>query len=133
MRGILVRTLDQAELVKGGSFLSGIRIRKMDFALAALLLFLLVTSTFVFHVWSRLYVFRLGYEIYQQDKVSRELLEESRRLNLEIASLKSPSRLEAIARQELNLRPPRADQVVMVPVEKSPTLALASVEDPARE
>lgn len=133
MRGILVRTVDQAELVKGGSFLSTIKIRKLDFALAALLLFLLATSTFVFHVWSRLYVFRLGYQIYQLDKVKRELLEENRRLDLEIVSLKSPSRLEAIARKEINLQPPRTDQVVMVPVDKSPALALASAETPARE
>lgn len=133
MRGVLVRTLDQAEMVKAGSFLSGIRIRKMDLALVALVVFLVVTSTFVFHVWSRLYVFRLGYQIYQQDKVKREFLEENRRLNLEIAGLKAPSRLEAIARNELKLRPPRADQIVLMPADESQALALANGEGQAGE
>lgn len=114
MRAVLVRTLNRAELLDGGSSLAWLKVRKMDFALVALLIFIMATSTFVFHVWSRLYVLRLGYEIYSQDNVKKELIEENRKLEMAIASLRSPSRLERIARDELHLRPARPDQVVVV-------------------
>jgi cell division protein FtsL len=114
MRSLVIRTVDHAELVKEESLLARLNAKNLDFVLVALLIFLLVTSIFVFHVWSRLYVFRTGYEIYQQEKTKQELLEENRILTMEVASLKSPARIERIARDDLGLRSPRPEQVVMV-------------------
>ena len=127
MRSVVIRTVDHAELVGEESLLSRLNLKNLDFALVALLIFLLATSAFVFHVWSRLYVFRTGYEIYQQEKSKQELLEENRILTMEVASLKSPARLEKIARRELGLRSPRPEQVVMIHP-REPALTLTSVQ-----
>jgi cell division protein FtsL len=79
-----------------------------------LALVLLVVSLFVLFVWSRLEVINLGYRISQVDKNRKDLLRVNRELKLEIASLKSPSRLEKIGRENLNLFPPEPKQIVMV-------------------
>ena len=89
MRSLVIRTVGHAGLVKEENLLSRLNSKNLDFILVALLIFLLVTSVFVFHVWSRLYVFRTGYDIYQQEKAKQELLEENRILTMEVASLKS--------------------------------------------
>lgn len=114
MKGVVVRTADRAEFLGAGrsSFLPGFR--RLDLALFALLIFLLTTGAFVLHAWSRLHVLRLGYEIYQQENERRQLLEENRHLLMEISHLRSPARIGHIAREELGLRPPRADEVVII-------------------
>lgn len=127
MSTLVLRTMDQAEVIKGSSLATTMRLKKMDFALLALLAFLLVTSLFIFHVWSRLYAVRLGYEVFQQEKVRRELLEESKRLTLEVTGLRSPARIEKIAREELNLGPAKPEQIVLV-TQEEPELALASAD-----
>jgi cell division protein FtsL len=75
---------------------------------------LLIVTFFVLFVWSRLEVINLGYRISQVNRTQKELLRINRELKLEIASLKSPSRLEKIGREELNLFPPDPKQIVMV-------------------
>lgn len=127
MSSLVIRTMDRAVVLRGSGLATTMKLKKMDFALLALVGFLLVTSLFIFHVWSRLYVFRLGYEIVQQESARRELLEESKRLNLEITGLRSPARIEKIAREELNLRPAKPEQIVLVTPEE-PRLALASAQ-----
>ncbi len=82
--------------------------------LFALLIFLLTTGTFVLQAWSRLYILHLGYEIYQLEDERRQLLEENRRLLMEISNLRSPARIGRIAREELGLRLPKADEVVII-------------------
>ena len=79
-----------------------------------LALVLLVVSLLVLFVWSRLEVINLGYRISQVDKTQKELLRVNRELKLETSSLKSPSRLEKIGRENLNLFPPEPKQIVMV-------------------
>ena len=74
----------------------------------------LVVTFLVLFVWSRLEVINLGYRISQVDKTQKELLRVNRELKLEVASLKSPSRLEKIGRENLNLFPPDPKQIVMV-------------------
>ena len=60
----------------------------------------------LFFVWSRAQVTSLEYEMSQ--------LESTSNLRLEAASLRSPERIERVARQELHLRLPSADQVITV-------------------
>lgn len=132
MSTLVIRTMDQAEVFKGNGLATTMKLKRMDIALLALLAFLLITSLFIFHVWSRLYVFRLGYDVFQQENVRRELLEESKRLTLEITSLRSPARIEKIAREELKLRPAKPDQIVLVNPEDS-QLALVAADIPRRD
>ena len=75
---------------------------------------LLIVTFFVLFAWSRIEVINLGYRISYVGRQQKELLRENRELKLEIASLKSPSRLEKLGREELNLFPPDPQQIIMV-------------------
>lgn len=63
-------------------------------------------------VWIRLWIVRITYEINQADRVIQNTQQEIERLGVEIAQLRSPKRLEKIAREKFDLVPPKADQVV---------------------
>jgi cell division protein FtsL len=68
----------------------------------------------LFFVWSRVQVITLEYEISQLEGQLRGLQQETSNLRLEAASLGSPERIERVAREELRLRLPTADQVTTV-------------------
>ena len=73
---------------------------------------LLVVS--LFFVWSRVQVTSLEYEISQLESTLREQKQETSNLRLEAASLSNPERIERVARKELKLRLPSAEQVITV-------------------
>jgi len=77
-----------------------------------LLLFLISGS--LFYVWSRIQVIQLGYEISNALKEERALAESNKRLRLEIATLKSYTRIEKFAAEELRMTKPKPDQVIVI-------------------
>ena len=77
-----------------------------------LLLFLISGS--LFYVWSRIQVIQLGYEISNSLKEERALAESNKRLRLEIATLKSYTRIEKFAVEELRMTKPKPDQVIVI-------------------
>jgi cell division protein FtsL len=77
-----------------------------------LLLFLIGGS--LFYVWSRIQVIQLGYEISNALKEERALVELNKRLRLEIATLKSYTRIEKFAVEELRMTKPKPDQVIVI-------------------
>ena len=74
----------------------------------------LMLAVSLFFVWSRVQVTSLDYEISQLESSLRGLRQETSNLRLEAASLRSPERIERVARKELNLRLPSAEQVITV-------------------
>jgi cell division protein FtsL len=66
----------------------------------------------VFHVWSRTRVQASGYELGRLESEHRQLLSERDRLNLEVATLRSPGRLERFARERLGMAPPAPGAVM---------------------
>jgi cell division protein FtsL len=62
-------------------------------------------------VWTRLRVIDYGYQLSQASKENVRLKESNRRLRLELALLKSPSRIAQIATVELGLHPPTPEQI----------------------
>ena len=76
------------------------------------LLFLIGGS--LFYVWSRIQVIRLGYALSNALKVERTLVEANKRLRVEIATLKSYTRIEKIAVEELRMAKPKPDQVIVI-------------------
>lgn len=68
----------------------------------------------LFFVWSRLQVVHLEYDISSIEAQLRVVDQESQRLRLEAASLRSPGRIETVARNELGLRLPTPEQVITV-------------------
>ncbi len=76
-------------------------------------LFFLIGGS-LFYVWSRIQVIQLGYEISNALKEERTLTEAGKRLRLEIATLKSYTRIEKLAVEELRMAKPKPDQVIVI-------------------
>ena len=67
------------------------------------------------HVWLRLQVVHLGYVLSTTSKLQGQLEQENRELKVELATLTSPQRLEAMARSRLGMIEPERAQVVILP------------------
>jgi cell division protein FtsL len=83
------------------------------------ILFLILFLVFLiggslFYVWSRIQVIQIGYEISNALKEERALTEANKRMRLEIATLKSYTRIEKIAVEELGMGKPKPDQVIVI-------------------
>ena len=88
------------------------RKRRLTISTAAFLLLLL--SGFAY-VWCRLQVVHLGYLLSDVHRAHTRLLNDNKKLHLELARLKSPERVERIAIQKLGLKHPTKDQIVVLP------------------
>ncbi len=71
----------------------------------------LLTLVALFHVWSRVTVLDLNLQISEADGAIREAKQEGSRLRLEIASLKTPGRIEKIAKEDLGMTLPTDVQI----------------------
>jgi cell division protein FtsL len=87
-------------------------IRVFHFFAMMLLFFLLVG---IAHVWVNSTRTQMGYSLSQIKKEIGQITEYNRKLKLEIASLKSPERLENKASEEFGLRYPLPQQIVFLP------------------
>ena len=67
------------------------------------------------HVWVRLQVVRMGYVLSTTSKLQGQLEQEGRELKVELATLTSAERLEAMARKRLGLQQPEKGQVIVLP------------------
>ena len=87
------------------------RIDLFKYLMICMFVFTLVS---VFHVWSRFKLVDLNLEISEITRQLSESDQEQKRLKLEAASLKSPARIEAIAKNELGLALPTDQQIIHV-------------------
>jgi len=78
------------------------------------LLFVALFGVSLFYVWSQAQVLRATYALSRLDQTQRALTVENEKLELEIATLRSPTRLAKAAAERLNMVPPSPGQVVMV-------------------
>lgn len=66
------------------------------------------------YVWTRIRVVQQGYEVSRLSKETDELTKQKSRLEAEIAALKSPQRLEMIARDHFDMRLPKGDEIILI-------------------
>ncbi len=66
------------------------------------------------HVGSHIHMTELEYQIASELASSEQLIEEQKRLKLELATLKSPQRIESIAREKLQMVYPERQQVILL-------------------
>jgi cell division protein FtsL len=71
------------------------------------------------HTWIRLRALDLGYQIADETRQLEEFKQSERRLQIEVAFLRSPARLEREARR-LGMRVPDADEVRRVRLHATP-------------
>jgi len=68
----------------------------------------------LFYVWAHHQTISLGYEISQRSQEEQVLLKENKTLRLELAALKSPSRIESMALKELGFINPQKEHLIIV-------------------
>lgn len=95
----------------GGAELVAERHDIFKFMMICMVLFTVVS---VFHVWSRFKLIDLNLQLSEATRLVREAEQEQKRLKLEAASLRNPSRVESFAKQELNMALPTEQQVILV-------------------
>jgi len=116
------------------------------FLLSFLSLIALASACAIFYIGTHIQAVNLGYDIGQELQRKESLIEENKRLNLEIARLKSPTRIETEAKETLGLTLPKTQQVFYlsrleddsllripgaVPVETKPDKAKVKAAAPA--
>ena len=66
------------------------------------------------YVWCRVQVVQLGYMLSDAHRVHTQLLNDSKKLHLELARLKAPERVERIAIEQLGLNRPSKEKIVVL-------------------
>jgi len=69
-------------------------------------------SVALFTVWIRVQIVQAGYDISAANQEQRKLLQSHEWLKTMVASLRSPERIEQLARSKLNLRAPERHQII---------------------
>jgi cell division protein FtsL len=92
-----------------------------------IVLILLAFTCCLFYIWSRIQIVNVGYEINRELSIKEKLGEENKRLSMEVATLKSPVRLEALAKNDYHMDLPQKSQILSEPTSKilevSPAIA----------
>ena len=74
----------------------------------------LLAAVGLFSAWQRTELLRHGYQIEELQRQRAAEEETGRRLRLEIETLKSPKRIEALATGQLHLIPPTQDDAIVI-------------------
>ncbi len=73
-----------------------------------------LVSVVLFSAWQHFELLQHGYSVEQLQQERARELEINRHLRLEIETLRSPTRIERIATEQLNLVAPTSDEVVVI-------------------
>ncbi len=76
--------------------------------------FLVLLLTILIYTWSHMHITELKYKIAREIKAKESLLEENNKLKVEVSMLKSPQRVESIARGKLGMNHPDKEQVIIL-------------------
>lgn len=96
---------------RAGLDVSAHRLDIVRFLMICMVLFTIVS---IFHVWSRFRLVELNLQIGEASRQMKELEQEQKRLKLEVESLRTPARIETIAKRDLGMTAPQEHQVVVV-------------------
>ncbi|MDA8124456.1 MAG: cell division protein FtsL [Deltaproteobacteria bacterium] len=66
------------------------------------------------YVWSHIHMTELEYQIARELSSREQLVEEQTKLKVDLATLKSPGRIETIAREKLQMTYPGREQVILI-------------------
>jgi len=109
----MVKT-DSTKLTFPGHLGADLAPRRMDVVRFLMICMLLLTVVSIFHVWSRFRLIELNLQLGEASKLVKEMEQEQKRLKLEAESLKTPARIEIIAKRDLGMIVPQDQQIVLV-------------------
>lgn len=66
------------------------------------------------YVWSHIHMTELEYQIARELSSREQIMEEQMKLKVELATLRSPRRIETIAREKLQMTYPERKQVIVL-------------------
>jgi cell division protein FtsL len=66
------------------------------------------------YVWSHIHMTELEYQIARELSTGEQIKDERTKLKVELATLKSPRRIETIAREKLQMTYPERTQVILL-------------------
>ena len=66
------------------------------------------------YVWSHIHMTELEYQIARELNSREQIMEEQTKLKVELATLRSPRRIETIAREKLQMTYPERTQVILL-------------------
>ena len=66
------------------------------------------------YVWSHIHMTELEYQIARELSSREQITEEQTKLKVELATLRSPRRIETIAREKLQMTYPERTQVILL-------------------
>ena len=75
---------------------------------------ILLTLVSIFHVWSRVNLVELNLQLTDLGNQLKNQQQEQNRLKLEVASMRTPVRIETVAKGELGMALPTEQQVIIV-------------------
>jgi cell division protein FtsL len=110
--GIAKSGYDKVTIPHGGTV--ELSAHRLDIARFLMIFMVLLTVVSIFHVWSRFRLIELNLQIGDASRQMKEMEQEQKRLRLEAESLRTPARIEAIAKKELGMVMPQDNQVVQV-------------------
>ena len=116
----MIQSLTQIETARLHRIMQQQRIRtKDDFVKARFVFRLIFLMAFtgvlsLFYIGSRARVVQFGYEIDRLISQQKVLLEENRKLDLELTTLNSPERLSKIAGESLKMSLPKMEQIRVI-------------------
>lgn len=87
---------------------------RLDIVRFLMICMVLLTIVSIFHVWSRFRLVELNLQIGEAARQMKDLEQEQKRLKLEAESLRTPARIETIAKRDLGMTVPLERQVVVV-------------------
>ncbi|HUU00404.1 MAG TPA: cell division protein FtsL [Myxococcota bacterium] len=83
----------------------------------------------ILHVRTKLVAVELGYRLSRAASENKQLQAESRKLRLEVATLRNPRRLRRLAADKLGLFEPRPEQVITIGTPGHGKLAASTYND----
>lgn len=72
----------------------------------------------ILYVWSHVRMTELEYQVAKELSIKEKLIDEQRKLKVEQATLRSPQRIEAIAKEKLGMSYPESDQVIVLKLQE---------------
>jgi cell division protein FtsL len=117
-------TAAAASLSRSGT-LSRQQVRQGRILLPVLVLVGMLLGASLFYVWCRLQAVHLAYQQTRSAVLIEKLEKENEELRGEVARLKSPERIERVAREQLGLGYPSPEQIRILDLEPGPAPARA--------
>ncbi|MBF0107484.1 MAG: cell division protein FtsL [Deltaproteobacteria bacterium] len=87
---------------------------KSKLLIRLLLLGAFIVALSLFYIWSRIQIVQIGYELNDYTAEQQVLLNENKKLKMELSLMSSPQRIEKFAIEKLQMKAPGKDRIIEI-------------------